>query len=118
MFARTGRRAPFLQGPLVSLGFPEGEDAVLYAEELIRQAGLGDRGKIRELPGLPTGRWIVLDEAIPRAEVRSEIEPLLSAAILGMSGPSYYCLGRPIVWTRERLGRVVSLHRLGAFYED
>lgn len=81
----------------------------------MKSAGLGSREELRDLPELPGGRWIVSSEDEPLEE---EVDPLLCAAILGMSGPSFYSPERPVVWTRGRLGRTIRLRRLGGFYED
>lgn len=118
LFLERGRHGSFLAGPRVRLRVPPGTDPVTHAENLMRDAGVASREKLRGLPGVPGGRWIVVAGKADGEDGEDGADPLVSAAILGLSGPHFYCPNRPLVWTRERLGRSISLHRLGGFYGD
>ncbi len=89
-----------------------------YAEQLLEVSGLKSRDSLRDLPSVPRGRWIVRRIDHFDADEGEQPEPLDCAAILGLSGPSFFSADRPVIWTRERLSRVIQLYRLGGFYED
>jgi len=118
LFRKKGKRGAFVPGVRAALDIPPGADPVAYAEGLLAEVGCGSREGLSHLPGLPRGRWIVVEDHDGEGAVGHEVGPILEAAILGMSGPSFYSPERPVVWTRERLTRAVRLHKLGGFYED
>lgn len=111
--------------PLMELGLwvwlpaREGQSRVALAQRLLRKAGLAGTDQLRKLPGLPTGRWLCVE--YPGKDPVGEPEPaeaLLSAAVLGLSAPSYYADDRPVIWTEGRLSRRLRLFRPRWFYED
>lgn len=118
LLRKKGKRGAFIPGVRAALDIPAGVDPVAHAEVLLGAAGCRGREELRGLPGLPEGRWIVIDEKEMPEHWDHEVDPILEAAILGMSGPSFYSPERPVVWTRGRLTRAVRLYRLGGFYED
>jgi hypothetical protein len=63
---------------------------------------------VRGLPGLPAGRWIVRVEPAPEEDFATEADPLLCAAILGLSSTSFFAPERPVVWTNDRLARAAA----------
>jgi hypothetical protein len=100
----------------VSLVVPSGVEPVAYCEWLMAERGVVKRCDLRQMHGVPRGRWIVKTEA--EREGENGCDPLICAAVLGLSGSTFYSDERPIVWTRERLSRSISLHRLGGFYAN
>lgn len=118
LFRGRGAARAFKSGPWVALRTPQGCNPVDYAESLLGQGGLRTRDELRDLGALPRGRWIVRAEKAEEVRGGEDLDPLICAAILGLSGPSFYSLERPIIWTRQRLSRAISLHKLGGFYED
>jgi hypothetical protein len=97
---------------------PPGLSHLDHARDLLAESGLNSTADLRALPGLPAGRWIVRVHAQPLPDSPDGCDPLLSAAILGLAGPSFYSPARPVVWTQDRLSRAITLHRLPGFYED
>ena len=116
LFQSRGRRGAFIQGASAVLRPPKSVAIVEYASSLLRKAGLGSFTAVRDLPGVPEGRWIVRVQAAPEANFAEDADPLLCAAILGLSSTSFYSPDRPVVWTQDRLSRAITLHRLGNFY--
>lgn len=116
LFQSRGRRGAFIRGASAVLRPPKNVAIVEYAGALLHQAGLGSFTAVRDLPGLPEGRWVVRVEVAPQADFAEDVDPLLCAAILGLSSTSFYSPDRPVVWTQDRLSRAITLHRLGNFY--
>jgi len=108
----------FREGATAILHPPPGLSHLEYARGLLEEAGLSSAGDLRALRGLPEGRWIVRLHAAPPPDLAEGCDPLLSAAILGLAGPSFYSPHRPLVWTQDRLARAITLHRIAGFYED
>jgi len=113
-----GRRGAFIAGPSAVLRPPGRMTVVEYADVLLESAGLASPGDLRNLDGLPHGRWIVRVEPAPPPEFAGDADPLLCAALLGLCSASFYSPDRPVVWTHDRLARAITLHRLGNFYAD
>lgn len=106
-------------GLQVWLTLPAAQSRVRYAQQLMKKAGIKTVEELRQLPGLPQGRWICIDGSQENPAGAGEpADPLLSAAVLGLSAPSYYAPDRPFIWTEGRLGRRLRLYRPGRFYED
>ena len=118
LLRNRGRRGAFIQGVSAVLRPPPDTPFVEYAETLLKKAGLHSPTAVRDLPELPEGRWIVRLNLTPDADFAEGTDPLLCAAILGLSSTSFYSPDRPVVWTQERLKRAITLHRLGNFYAD
>jgi len=113
-----GRRGAFIPGASAVLRPPKDMTALEYAGTLLGKAGLHSPAATCDLPELPTGRWIVHVEAAPAPDFAEDTDPLLCAAILGLSSATFYSSDRPVVWTQDRLSRAITLHRLGNFYAD
>lgn len=113
-----GRRGAFIPGASAVLRPPKDMSALEYAGTLLEKAGLPSPATTCDLPDLPRGRWIVRVESTPAADFAEETDPLLCAAILGLSSATFYSPDRPVVWTQDRLARAITLHRLGNFYAD
>ena len=113
-----GRRCAFIQGATAVLRPPAHMTVIEYAASLLEKAGLRSPTDVRDLPGLPDGRWIVRLEAAPGVDFADGMDPLFCAAILGLSSTSFYSPDRQVVWTHDRLARAITLHRLGNFYAD
>jgi hypothetical protein len=113
-----GRRGAFIPGASAVLRPPKDMTALEYAGTLLGKAGLHSPAATCDLPGLPQGRWIVHVEPAPAADFAEDTDPLLCAAILGLSSATFYSPDRPVVWTQDRLSRAITLHRLGNFYAD
>jgi hypothetical protein len=113
-----GRRGAFIQGASAVLRPPKDMTALQYAGTLLGKAGLHSSAATCHLPELPRGRWIVHVEAVPAEDFAQDTDPLLCAAILGLSSATFYSPDRPVVWTQDRLSRAITLHRLGNFYAD
>lgn len=113
-----GRRGAFIQGVSAVLRPPKDMTALQYAGTLLGKAGLHSSAATCHLPELPRGRWIVHVEAVPAEDFAQDTDPLLCAAILGLSSATFYSPDRPVVWTQDRLFRAITLHRLGNFYAD
>lgn len=111
-----GSRGAFIAGKQAFLRAPSGEDVMSFAAELLAAEGLSSPDLLKSLPDLPRGRWFVRLEQAPREDFASQTDPLLCAAILGLSGTTFYSRDRPVIWTPDRLGRAVTLYRLGNFY--
>lgn len=118
LLRHRGRRGAFIAGTCAVLRPPRNMTVVEYAGSLLRKAGLSSPTTVRDLAGLPKGRWIVHSAAATGADFAADIDPLLCAAILGLSSTSFYAPDRPVVWTHDRLARAITLHRLGNFYAD
>lgn len=118
LLKKRGRRGAFIPGVSVILRPPKDATILEYAGLLLKRAGLASATAVTGLPGLPRGRWIVRQEPAPERDFAEDTDPLLCAAILGLSSPSFYSLDRPVVWTQDRLARAITLHRLGNFYAD
>ena len=118
LLKNRGRRGAFIQGVSAVLRPPPDTPIVEYAETLLKKAGLHSPTAVRDLSDLPKGRWIVRVNLTPGAAFAAGPDPLLCAAILGLSSTSFYSPDRPVVWTHERLKRAITLHRLGNFYAD
>jgi len=118
MFSDRGRRGTFRAGASAVLRPPPKVTLVQYAAKLLRDAGLSAPADVRGLPGLPAGRWIVRVEPAPEEDFAAEADPLLCAAILGLSSTSFFAPERPVVWTNDRLARAITLYQLGSFYAD
>jgi len=117
MFALRGATSSFRSGMTAYLSLPPEEDPVLHVERLVSSSGVKSREDLRKIKGIPKGRWIVV-ENLSTTEFTGKMDPLVYAVLLGLSGPTFYSPERPIVWTRERLLRHITLYRLGGFYED
>ena len=102
----------------MELEFPPDTDPVDYAETLLRESGLESRECLRTHPAVPRGKWIIRPRKSEAISFSPSADPLVSATILGLSGPFFYCSQRPIIWTRERLSRSLSLYKLDLFYEN
>lgn len=113
-----GRRGAFIAGASAVLRPPPDMTLIEYTGSLLEKAKLRSPSAVRHLPELPQGRWIVRLEPAPEADFAALADPLLCAAILGLSSTSFYSLDRPVVWTHDRLARAITLHRLGNFYAD
>jgi hypothetical protein len=113
-----GRRGAFIPGASAVLRPPKDMTALEYARTLLGKAGLHSPAATCDLPELPQGRWIVHVESAPAEDFAEDIDPLLCAAILGLSSATFYSPDRPVVWTQDRLSRAITLHRLGNFYAD
>ncbi len=118
LLKNRGRRGAFIQGVSAVLRPPVDTPIVEYAGTLLKEAGLHSPTAVRDLPDLPKGRWIVRVNLAPDKDFAKDTDPLLCAAILGLSSTSFYSPDRPVVWTHERLKRGITLHRLGNFYAD
>ena len=95
---------------------PAGISHLDYAKNLLAWGGLKNTNDLRSLRGVPAGRWIVRVLKNPPPDFGSTNDPLLCAAILGLSGPAFYSPERAIVWTAARLSRAITLHRVETFY--
>jgi hypothetical protein len=113
-----GRRGAFIPGASAVLRPPKDMTALEYAGTLLGKAGLHSPAATCDLLALPQGRWIVHVESAPAADFAEDTDPLLCAAILGLSSATFYSPDRPVVWTQDRLSRAITLHRLGNFYAD
>jgi len=118
LLKNRGRRGAFIPGASAVLRPPKDMTALEYARTLLGKAGLHSPAATCDLPELPQGRWIVHVEAAPAEDFAEDIDPLLCAAILGLSSATFYSPDRPVVWTQDRLSRAITLHRLGNFYAD
>ena len=118
MLKSRGRRGAFIPGASAVLRPPKDMTVLEYAGTLLGKAGLHSPAATCDLPELPQGRWIVHVEAAPAKDFAEDTDPLLCAAILGLSSATFYSPDRPVVWTQDRLSRAITLHRLGNFYAD
>lgn len=109
---------PFRNAIAAVLHPPPGTSHLDHARSEFAKAGLGSSEDLRTLPGLPAGRWIVCVHTELPLEIANACDPLLSAAILGLAGPSFYSSARPLVWTQSRLARAITLHHIPQFYEN
>lgn len=118
MLTHSSRRGAFIMGASAVLRPPPNLTLLEYHEKLWEKSGLSSPEEVRNLPGLPIGRWIVREVTAPGPDFAPETDPLFCAAILGLCSPSFYSLDRPLVCTHDRLARAVTLYRLGNFYAD
>ena len=118
LIEEAGQTRLFHKGVSATLNPPAGYSHLDHARKLLADAGLENTNALRSLPGLPTGRWIIRVLKNPPPDFLPTTDPLLSAAILGLAGPTFYSPERPIIWTRERLARAITLHRIDTFYEN
>jgi hypothetical protein len=118
LLKNRGRRGTFIPGVSAVLRPPKDMAIVEYAGSLLKKAGLPSPTAVRYWPELPIGRWIVRVEPAPGPDFAADTDPLLCAAILGLSSTTFYSPDRPVVWTQDRLSRAITLHRLGNFYAD
>lgn len=98
---------------------------VQRARQLLDGAGFPDpESAVQQLP-LPSGRWLALPpRGHPDATWSAALpwdsptwvpldepvqNPLLAALVLGLCGPALYHPGRPLLWTENRLRRVLQL---------
>lgn len=117
MFALRGATSSFGLGVTAFLALSPEIDPVAYVERIVYSSGVRSRDDLRKIRGIPKGRWIVVDRPPPQKQ-EGKIDPLICAVLLGLSGPTFYSPERPIVWTKERLLRHITLYKLGGFYED
>jgi hypothetical protein len=96
---------------------PEGQSFLAYARELATQAGYANPQELATLAGLPPRRLLC---QVPTKPIEANLpgDPLLQAAVLGLTNEAFYGPGRPLIWTESRLRRRLLLYSVEGFYED
>lgn len=114
-----GKRAGFVAGPVAAISPKQQGSLLEYCRGLLRQSAFSDIEELKFLPGLPSGIWICRDIRPEAGRVKkSPGNPLLHAAILGLSNGTFYSPDRPLIWTESRLRRRIQLFAVGDFYVD